>query len=93
MYFLFYFLGDALINSAYWVVLHDFLVSADSFHSQLFKIILSGIPSECQTVWIQIRPDKNVAPDLGQNCLQRLVADNTSRQRIKDDYDIKVCWA
>ena len=22
-----------------------------------FKIILSGIPSECQTVWIQIRPD------------------------------------
>ena len=40
------------------------------------KLILSGIPPECQTVWIQI-----VRPDMGPNCLQRLSADNTSRQR------------
>ena len=26
-------------------------------------------------------------PDLGPNCLQGLSADDTSRQRIKDDYD------
>ena len=27
------------------------------FQNQLFRKILSGIPSECQKVWIQIRPD------------------------------------
>ena len=27
------------------------------FQNQLFQKILSGIPSECQTDWIQIRPD------------------------------------
>ena len=27
------------------------------FSNQFFGKILSGIPSECQTVWIQIRPD------------------------------------
>ena len=34
-----------------------FWSSADFFSKSLFKKILSGIPSECQTVWIQIRPD------------------------------------
>ena len=36
-----------------------FLSSADFFQNQCFWKILSGIfiPSECQTVWIQIRPD------------------------------------
>ena len=27
------------------------------FQNQLFRKILSGIPSECQLVWIQISPD------------------------------------
>ena len=45
-----------IVNSAYWVVLHAFLSSADFFQSQLFRKILSGIPSEYQTVLIQIRP-------------------------------------
>ena len=40
---------------AYWV--HAFLSSAEFFQNQLFRKILSGIPSECQTAWIQIRPD------------------------------------
>ena len=31
------------------------LQSADYFQNQNFRKILSGIPSECQTVWIQIR--------------------------------------
>ena len=35
-----------------------FLSSADYCQNQLFKKILSGIQSEWQTVWIQIRPDK-----------------------------------
>ena len=34
-----------------------FMSSADFFQNQLFHKILSGIPSEWQTVWIQIRPD------------------------------------
>ena len=34
-----------------------FLSSADFFHNQHFVKILSKIPSECQTVWIQIRHD------------------------------------
>ena len=32
---------------------------------------------------IQIRPDGNVVPDLGLKCLQRLSADDTSRQRVE----------
>ena len=42
--------------------------------ANFFGKILSGIPSECQTFWIQI--------SLGPNCFQRLSADNTSRQRV-----------
>ena len=35
-----------------------FLSSADFFfQNQIFRKILSGIPFECQTDWIQIRPD------------------------------------
>ena len=40
--------------------------SADEFQNQLFRKNLSGIPSECQTVWIQVRLD------LEPTCLQRL---------------------
>ena len=36
---------------------HAFLSSADFFQNQVFRKIISGIPSECQTDWIQIRPD------------------------------------
>ena len=35
-----------------------FLSSAEYFQNQDFQKILSGISSGCQTVWIQIRPDK-----------------------------------
>ena len=42
---------------ASWVIFHAFLSSADFFQNQLVRKILSGIPSECQIVWIQIRPD------------------------------------
>ena len=36
---------------------HTFLSSADFFQNELFGKILSGILSECQTVWTLIRPD------------------------------------
>ena len=48
---------------------HAFLSSAD-----FLKTILSEIPSECQTVWTQIRPSD-------PNCLPRSSADDTGRQR------------
>ena len=42
---------------ACWVIFHAFLSSAHYFHqNQLFRKIISGIPSECPTVCIQIRP-------------------------------------
>ena len=34
-----------------------FLSSADFFQNQLFETLFQELPSECQTVWIQIRPD------------------------------------
>ena len=37
--------------------MHVSLLSADFFQSQLFQKIISRIPSQCQTVWIQIKPD------------------------------------
>ena len=40
-----------------WRIFHAFLSSADFFQNHLFRKIILGIPSECQTVWIQIRPD------------------------------------
>ena len=36
---------------------YAFLLSADLFQNQVFRKILSGIPSEYQTVLIQIRSD------------------------------------
>ena len=46
------------INSlAPWEIFRAFLLSADFFQNQLFQKILSGIPSECQAVWFQIRPN------------------------------------
>ena len=59
-----------------------FLSSADCFQNQLFRNVLTGIPPECQTVWIQIRPDNNVGPDLDLNCLQMFSADYTSRREL-----------
>ena len=34
-----------------------FVVCLFFFQNQLFQKSISGIPSECQTVWIRIRPD------------------------------------
>ena len=63
--------------------LHDgFLLSAEIFKISFFKKNLSGIPSGCQTVLIQIRPYVFVWPDLGPNCFQRPSADDTWQRKM-----------
>ena len=42
---------------AYWIFFHAFLSFDDFFQNLCSRKILSGIPSECQTVWTQIRTD------------------------------------
>ena len=41
---------------ASWVIFSCIFQSADFFQNHLFQKTLSGIPSECQAVWMQIRP-------------------------------------
>ena len=48
---------DEPLTTFPWEIFPAFLLPADYFHNQLFRKILSGIQSECQTVWNQIRPD------------------------------------
>ena len=70
-----------------WIILHAFLLSNDFFfQNQLFQKLISGIPSECQTVWIQIRPDKLSGLIWVHFLLLSLSADNTSRQRVNQYY-------
>ena len=46
------------LNTAFWVFFSCFICYLlICFQNQLFRKILSCIPSEWQTVWIQIRPD------------------------------------
>ena len=51
------------------VILHAFLSSADFFQNQLF-----------QEYHLSVK--RFVVPDLGPNCLQRLSADDSSRQIV-----------
>ena len=51
-----------------------FFSSADFFSRSFITKILSRNPSECLTVWIQIRHDQKVGPVLGKSCLQMLSA-------------------
>ena len=70
-------------------ILDAFSLSAEIFfQNQLVRKILSGIPKECQTVTCK-DPDQArnfVGPDLGPvpNCLHRLSADNSCKQRVKE---------
>ena len=60
------------------------LLSADIFLKiSLFVVFFffSEISEECQAVWIQIMP---VGPNLGPNCLQRLSADDTTIEQIRE---------
>ena len=59
-----------------------FVVCCFLFQIQLFLKILSGIPSGCQIVWIQIRRDILSSLILGTNCLQRIVLPNRNMVTI-----------
>ena len=52
-----------------------------------FLLFFSGISVECQAVWIEIMP---IGPNLGPNCLQRLSADGTSKERVYYDNSSKL---
>ena len=59
-----------------------FLSSADFFQNQLFEKIISGTPS----VSNNLDPDqarRSVGPDQFPNCLEKLSADITKRQRVQ----------
>ena len=53
-----------------------FLLSADFFQNNIFKKILSGIPSGYHRFDLD-QAQRFVGPDLGPNCLQKLSADDT----------------
>ena len=65
-------------NFACFLLSADFFSKLTSFRNNYQSVKQFGSRSERQTVWIQIR--HFVGPDLGPNCLQRLSADDTSRQ-------------
>ena len=70
-----------MINSAYWVNLHTFLSSADFFQNHFFNSFRNT-----SKLSNSLNPDQArhfVGPDLGPNCLKRLSADDTSRQKVQ----------
>ena len=68
-----------LLLHAFWFLLIFFFFFKFTFSKKSFRN-----PSECHTVWIQIRPDVFVRPDLGPNCLQRLSVDDKSSLAEKE---------
>ena len=80
-----------------WIFEYCFHYSFTLYYCAIFYSLDAGFfskPSRCQTVWIQIRPDilsnslnpdqawHLVGPDLGSNCLQRLLADKAGKELI-----------
>ena len=51
--------GSDFVVHAFPVSMHTlaFLSSADFFQKQLFQKVIQELQTECQTAWIQIRPD------------------------------------
>ena len=76
---------------AFWEIFHDLLLSAHFFQNQLFSKNslwnISRISSECEKVLIQIRQRPDILSGLIriQKLFESLSADNTDRQRVKND--------
>ena len=68
------------LNHCILCIFHAFLSSADFFQNLLFEKNLSGIPSECQTVWTQIRPDDS--DESGSKLFAKVISRYTGRQRV-----------
>ena len=58
-----------------------FLSSTDFFSKSTYSIFFRNLTRVSNRL-DQDQGRQNVGPDLGPNCLQRLVADDTSRQRV-----------
>ena len=76
-----------MINSACWVIfcVIFLLLSVDFFQDQLFENPFRNTIRVSNS----LDPDQAqhfVRPDLGPNCLQRLSADDSSRQRHEKSY-------
>ena len=67
---------------ACWIILHTFIVCQFFFSELTLKKNLSGIPSIANSL-DQDQAKFFVRSDLGPKCLQRLSADDTSRQRVR----------
>ena len=75
-------------NSACWVIFHVFSYLLIAFKIIFFEKIHSRLTISVSNSldWSSLDPDKArhfIRPDLGLNCLQRLTADDTSKQRIR----------
>ena len=51
-----------ICDFASWEILHTILLFAEFFSNLIISKHLSGMPTKCQTVWLQIKP--NVLLDL-----------------------------
>ena len=71
-----YFLILCILLNFAWVK-----TSADFFQNHFFYKFLSGIPSVSNSLYPD-QVESFVEPDLGQNCSQRLSADETNTQRV-----------
>ena len=63
-------------------ILHALLSSADFFQNQPFRKKFFRNTIKVSTILDPDQVRHSVGPDLGPNCLQRLSADDTSRQRV-----------
>ena len=70
-------------NSLHAVNYSCFLSSTDFFQNQLFRKNCFRNAIRVSNGLDQDQTRHFVGPDLGPNCLQRLSADDTSRQRVK----------
>ena len=71
------------------VIFHQFLSSADIFKSNFFKKFFLGTLLECQTVWVQIRPDITLCLTWVQTICkdyQQTTKVASSRQRVKQNH-------
>ena len=60
-----------MVSLLFEIFLCAFLSSADFFQNQFLEKNHSGTLSECQRVWIQIKPDNSSGLIWVQNCLQK----------------------
>ena len=74
-------IGPLSVNNFLSQIFHDFFCCLQIFVNIIFFKIFFWKYHQCQTAWIQIRPDRTVRPDLDPNCLQISSADDKIRHK------------